>query len=109
MSIKSARIRESQKVSLRVEASNLSQRQMLQGKELQLSLEKESLELSTNIVIAAAKEELALVVETEGSNISSHIQSSYSKHNAHVKPLCSQATSLTGDVCLTSLFVSLGR
>ena len=67
-SIKCARIRESlKKVSLMAEASNLAQRQMLQRKEFELSLEKESLELSTKIAVATAKEELLLDVEAEST------------------------------------------
>ena len=110
-SIKSARVRESlKKVSLMAEASNLAQRQMLQRKEFELSLEKESLELSTKIAVATAKEELLLDVEAEGSDILSrtHSQSSYSKHSADVRPVIGQATSLADDVCLRSMSVSVG-
>ena len=110
-SVKSARVRESlKKVSLMAEASNLAQRQMLQRKEFELSLEKESLELSTKIAVATAKEELLLDVEAEGSDILSHThsQSSYSKHSADVRPVIGQATSLADDVRLKSMSVSVG-
>ena len=92
------------------EASNLAQRQMLQRKEFELNLEKESLELSTKIAVATAKDELLLDVETEGSDILSHTHSqySYSKHSADVRPVISQATSLADDVRLKSMSVSVG-
>ena len=92
------------------EASYLAQRQMLQRKEFELSLEKESLELSTKIAVATAKEELLLDVKAEGSDILSHThsQSSYSKHSADVRPVIGQATSLADDVRLKSMSVSVG-
>ena len=67
-SIKSARIRESlKKVSLLAEANSLSKKQDLLRKELELSLEKESLELSTKLAIATAKEEVLLDFSVENS------------------------------------------
>ena len=69
------------------EASNLAQRQMLQRKQFELSLEKESLEVSTKIAVVTAKEELLLDVEAEGSDILSHThsQSSCRKHSAETR------------------------
>ena len=67
-SIKSARIKESlKKVSLLAEANTLSKKQDLLRKELELSLEKESLELSTKLAIATAKEEVLLNFSVENS------------------------------------------
>ena len=58
-SIKSARLKELlKKVTLLAEASNLVKKQELLRKELEISLEKESLELTTKIASASAKEEL---------------------------------------------------
>ena len=67
-SIKSARIKESlKKVSLLAEANTLAKKQDLLRKELELSLEKESLELSTKLAIATAKEEVLLDFSVENS------------------------------------------
>ena len=67
-SIKSARIKESlKKVSLLAEANTLSKKQDLLRKELELSLEKESLELSTKLAIATAKEDVLLDFRVENS------------------------------------------
>ena len=67
-SIKSARIKESlKKVSLLAEANTLFKKQDFLRKELELSLEKESLELSTKLAIATAKEEVLLYFNVENS------------------------------------------
>ena len=64
-SIKSARIKESlRKVSLLAESQTLAKKQELMRKELELSLARESLELSTNLAVATAKEEVLLDAET---------------------------------------------
>ena len=64
-SIKSARIKESlRKVSLLAESQTLAKKQELMRKELELSLATESLELSTNLAVATAKEEGLLDAET---------------------------------------------
>ena len=64
-SIKFARIKESlRKVSLLAESQTLAKKQELMRKELELSLARESLELSTNLAIATAKEEVLLDAET---------------------------------------------
>ena len=64
-SIKSARIKESlRKVSLLAESQTLVKKQELMRKELELSLARESLELSTNLAVATAKEEVLLDAET---------------------------------------------
>jgi len=71
-SIKSARVKESlKKVTLMAEASVLAKKQSLLRKEFELSLEKESLELSTKLAIATAKEGLLLGVRSKGSDVSS--------------------------------------
>ena len=54
------------------EASKLAQRQMLERKEIELSLEEESLELFTKNSIVTAKEKLSLDVKAEGST--SHLR-----------------------------------
>ena len=65
-SIKSARIKESlRKVSLLAESQTLAKKkQELMRKELELSLARESLELSTNLAVVTAKEEVLLDAET---------------------------------------------
>ena len=54
-------------MSLLAEANTLSTKQDLLRKELELSLEKESLELSTKLAIATAKEEVLLDFSVENS------------------------------------------
>ena len=65
-SIESARVKESlKKVTLMAEARNLVERQSLLRKEFELSMEKKTLDLSTNLDIATAKEEILLNVELD--------------------------------------------
>ena len=69
-SIKSARVKESlKKVTLMAEARNLVERQSLLRKEFELSMEKQSLDLSTNLAIATAKEEILLNAELDNDNM----------------------------------------
>ena len=76
-SIKSARIKESlRKVSLLAESQTLAKKQELMRKELELSLARESLELSTNLAVATAKEEVLLDAETNS------IVDSFARHGS---------------------------
>ena len=63
-SVRSARVQESlKKVALTAQVNNLKQKQELMRKELELTMQKESLELTANLAIATAKEEVLLDVE----------------------------------------------
>ena len=63
-SVRSARVQESlKKVALTAQVNSLKQKQELMRKELELTMQKESLELTTNLAIATAKEEVLLDVE----------------------------------------------
>ena len=63
-SVRSARVQESfKKVALMAQANSLKQKQELMHRELELTMQKESLELTTNLAIATAKEEVLLDVE----------------------------------------------
>ena len=76
-SIKSARIKESlRKVSLLAESQILAKKQELMRKELELSLARESLELSTNLAVATAKEEVLLDAETNS------VVNSFARHGS---------------------------
>ena len=63
-SVRSARVQESlKKVALMAQANSLKQKQELMCKELELTMQNEFLELTTNLAIATAKEEVLLDVE----------------------------------------------
>ena len=51
------------------EARSLVENQTLLRKEFELSMEKQSLDLSTNLAIATAKEEILLNAELENDNM----------------------------------------
>ena len=63
-SVRSARVQESlKKVALTAQVNSLKQKQELMRRELELTIQKESLELTTNLAIATAKEQVLLDVE----------------------------------------------
>ena len=63
-SVTSARVQESlKKVALMAQVNSLKEKQELMCRELELTMQKESLELTTNLAIATAKEEFFLDVE----------------------------------------------
>ena len=63
-SVRSAHVQESlKKVALMAQVNSLKQKQELMRRELELTMQKETLELTTNLAIATAKEEVLLDVE----------------------------------------------
>ena len=63
-SVRSAHVQESlKKVANMAQTNSLKQKQELMRRELELTMQKESLELTTNLAIATAKEEVLLDVE----------------------------------------------
>ena len=72
-SVKSAFYKESlRKASLMAEASTLARKQELLGREFELNLEKETLDLHTKLTIASAREGVLLDVGPGSSNVSGH-------------------------------------
>ena len=70
-SVASVRLRESlEKATLMAEASHLAKKQELMQQELELSIAKESLDISTKLAIAEAKEGVLVSFEADGSLLS---------------------------------------
>ena len=70
-SVASVRLRESlEKATLMAEASHLAKKQELMRQELELSIAKESLDISTKLAIAEAKEGVLVSFEADGSLLS---------------------------------------
>ena len=69
--VASVRLRESlEKATLMAEASHLAKKQELMRQELELSIAKESLDISTKLAIAEAKEGVLVSFEVDGSLLS---------------------------------------